>query len=138
MILKQEIPIHGWRNSSIETKFISHKLFLEIGEEIQSLLDSDEIILAAPIRIEILSRCSRNNFKQLRQLLSALPVFYPISATWERIESWIEEAIFSGETFGVGDLLIASIAVDQNCAIWSLDADFRRMEKFGWLKLYRT
>ncbi|MCI0442542.1 PIN domain-containing protein [bacterium] len=108
----------------------------KIGEEIQSLLDSDEIILAAPVRIEILSGCSKNNFKQLRQLLSALPVFYPKSTTWERIESWIEDAIFSGEKFGMGDLLIASIAVDQNSAIWSLDTDFRRMEKIGWLKLH--
>lgn len=109
----------------------------KIGEEVQSLLDSDEIILAAPVRIEILSGCSKNNFKQLRQLLSALPVFYPSSTTWERIESWIEKAVSSGERFGVGDLLIASIAADQNSAIWSLDADFGRMEKFGWLDLHR-
>jgi predicted nucleic acid-binding protein len=107
-----------------------------IGNEIQSLLDSDDVILAGPVRIEILSGASKNDFKKLRQLLSALPVFYPILKTWQRIDSWIEEAISSGERFGVGDLLIASIAVDQNSAIWSLDADFLRMEKLGWLKLH--
>jgi len=109
-----------------------------IGTEVQSLLDSDEIILAAPVRIEILSGCGKNNFKKLRLLLSALPVFYPISTTWERIENWVEQAVSSGERFGIGDLLIASIAVDQDAVIWSLDADFGRMAKFGWLKIHRN
>jgi predicted nucleic acid-binding protein len=108
----------------------------KLGNEIQSLLDSDDIILAAPVRIEILSGSSKNTFRQLQRLLSALPVFYPVSTTWQRIELWIKQAISAGERFGFGDLLIASIAVDQKSVVWSLDADFTRMEKLGWLNLH--
>lgn len=108
----------------------------DLGRELQRLLDLDEVILAAPVRIEILSGCSRATLGKLRRLLSALPVFRPDAATWERMDQWVEKAALSGDRFGVGDLLIASIAVDQGCLLWTLDSDFRRMEKMGWLKLY--
>ncbi len=102
----------------------------------QQFLDSDQLILAAPVRIELLSGCSRATLVKLRQLLSALPLFYPVTSTWQRIDLWIGHAISAGEKFGMGDLLIASIAADHEFLIWSLDSDFKRMESLGWLKLF--
>jgi predicted nucleic acid-binding protein len=108
-----------------------------VGYELQHLLDSDEVILAAPIRIEILSGCSKKTLSRLRKLLSALPLYYPSESTWKRIEGWIETAVTAGQKFGMGDLLIASIAVDQDSLLWSLDSDFERMETLDWLEMYR-
>jgi hypothetical protein len=107
-----------------------------LGARVQELLDLDELILAAPVRLEILSGCSPTNFSKIRRLLSALPVFYPHESTWLRLDEWIADAISAGQRFGVGDLVIASIAVDQKSLLWSLDTDFVRMKKLGWLQLY--
>jgi predicted nucleic acid-binding protein len=57
--------------------------------------------------------------------------------TWARMEQWIGQATDGGERFGVMDLLVASIATDQEAPLWSLDRDFRRMARLGFLELYR-
>jgi predicted nucleic acid-binding protein len=102
------------------------------------LLDADQVALAAPVGVEILSGASRPDRPRLRRALSALPVFYPSAATWERIDAWIDVAGDVGERFGVVDLLIGAIARDQNGALWSLDADFDRMARLGFLELHRA
>ncbi len=106
------------------------------GAHLVELLDQDCVALAAPVRIEILSGASRRDLPRLRRLLSALPIFYPAQTTWSRIEDWVERASAQGVRFGVGDLLIGAIAADQEGEIWSLDADFARLARFGFLRLH--
>ena len=106
-------------------------------EHLQELLDLDHVIVAAPVRIEILSGCSRIDLARLGRLLSALPIFYPSHNTWEIMERWIEQAISVGKRFGVGDLLIGAIAAERNAALWSLDQDFILMAHFRWIQLHR-
>ncbi len=103
-----------------------------------TLLDADEVALAAPVRVEILAGASRADRAQLRRTLSALPVFYPSEATWIRIESWLDAISAAGDWFGMGDLLIAGIAADRGDTVWSLDTDFSRMDKLKLIKLYRS
>lgn len=104
---------------------------------LESLLDEDRVALAAPVRIEILSGCSRKDLIRMGGLLSALEVFYPTPSTWELMETWVEKAVSVGQRFGVGDLLIGSIAAEKGVPVWSLDSDFVRMAGFGWLKLHK-
>lgn len=105
---------------------------------LESLLDEDEVGLAAPVRIEILSGCSRKDLKKVAALLAALQVFYPTPSTWELMETWVEKAVSVGQRFGVGDLLIGSVAAERGLPVWSLDSDFARMAGLGWLKLHST
>lgn len=105
-------------------------------ERVHQLLDRDEVVLAAPVRIEILSGASQNWQQALDQVLSALPIFYPSEETWERMEAWIPEGLSRGERFGAMDLLIAAIAAEQKVFIWSRDSDFRRMQRLGWVSLF--
>ena len=101
------------------------------------LLDADVVMLAAPVQIEILVGSSRSNFPKLRRVLSALPNYYPEQGAWETIDRWVQEAIDAGERFGFGDLLIGAIAVQQKATLWSLDSDFKRMHKLGWIDLHQ-
>jgi len=100
------------------------------------ILEADQVALSVMVWLELLSGASHNELTRLRRVLSALPRFYPADKTWTRLESWVERAVKSGQRFSAMDLLIGSIAVDQNAKIWSLDSDFKRMEKLGFIELF--
>ncbi len=106
------------------------------GRRLDELLDRDEVALPIPVRVEILSGVSRAQEPQLRRALSGLPVLSPTDATWDRIDGWVGQATGSGHRFGVGDLLIAAIAADHGMPLWSLDNDFQRMRRLGFVEGY--
>jgi predicted nucleic acid-binding protein len=105
---------------------------------LSALLDRDEVALAAPVRVEILAGASRRDLPRLRRTLSALPVFFPDASAWDRIDVWIDRAVAAGQRFGFADLLIASVAAVRQRLLWSLDADFERMARLGFVETYRS
>lgn len=106
------------------------------AESLHALLDADAVALAAPVRVEILSGVSNRDRPRLRRSLSALPVFFPSQASWERIDGWLDRAGAAGQRFGFTDLLIGAIADESKGSIYSLDADFKRMERLGFVSCY--
>ena len=106
-----------------------------VAERLNALLDRDDVVLPIPVRIEILSGAKRSERPRLGRLLAALPVLVPTNASWKRIEGWVTAGVAAGHRFGFGDLLIAALAVDHGCPLWSLDRDFRRMASLGMVTL---
>ena len=104
---------------------------------LQQLLDADEVALAVPVRLEILGGASAADRRRLRRALSALPMLYPTDDTWRRLDGWVEQAA-AGQRFGFGDLLIAALAVENGSLVWSLDADFARMETIDLVRCYAS
>jgi predicted nucleic acid-binding protein len=101
-----------------------------------SLLDADEVALPVMVKIELLAGAARRDLPALRRALSALPVVYPEEQTWRLIDSWIDRAMRAGQRFAPGDLLIGALAQGIGALIWSLDADFARMDGIGMIRLY--
>ena len=101
-----------------------------------SLLDADDVLLAVPVRVELLSGASKKERPALRRALSALPLVYPTDDTWHLMDSWIDAAAAAGHRFGLGDLLIGAMANEAGALVWSLDADFARMKRCGLIETY--
>jgi len=101
------------------------------------LLDQDLVILPIPVKVELLSGSSKQTRPRLSKLLSALPVLEPDAATWRLVLKWTEESSAKSHRFGFGDLLIGAIAEQAGARLWSLDSDFVRMERLGFLKTYQ-
>jgi len=107
------------------------------ARRLRELLDDDQVVLPVPVKLELLSGVSRTDRLRLRQMLSSLPLLVPGDETWLRIDSWVDRAGDAGERFGIGDLLIAAIAAGRDASIWSLDDDFARMARLGFIRLER-
>jgi predicted nucleic acid-binding protein len=101
-----------------------------------SILQADEVLLPVPVRSELLGGARACDREPLRRALCGLPVAYPGDETWALIDRWVQHAADQGERFGVGDLLIAAIAREAGALVWSLDADFQRMERLAFVALY--
>ena len=106
------------------------------GQTFEGLLDADEVLLAAPVRTELLGGIRFGNRQALRRILTALPVAYPTTDTWQQMDQWAIQGGERGQRFGVGDLLIGAIARESGALVWSLDKDFDRMARLGFVDLY--
>lgn len=92
------------------------------------LIDADEVALALPVRLELEAGVARTDRAALLRGLSALPLLRPSDETWAAIERWVPGAADRGQRFGLSDWLIAALAAEIDAPIWSLDADFGRLE----------
>lgn len=108
----------------------------ERARTFHQLVDADEVAVALPVRVELLSGVARKHRKEFVRALSALPVLRPTDDTWRLLESWIERAADKGYRFSLPDLLIAALARELEALVWSLDDDFEDMEKLGLVRLY--
>lgn len=106
-----------------------------VVEKLSVLLDRDEVALPVPVKIEILSGARKAEVQQLERVLSALPVLYPTEELWKLLAKWVTAGTATGQRFGVGDLLVAALAVEHNCTLWSLDRDFVRMANLRMVSL---
>jgi len=100
------------------------------------LVEADEVVVPAPVRIEILAGAPNRELEELVDGFSGMQGLVPGQATWEKVEAWVGEAVAAGERFGVVDLLIAAVAAEHGAKVWTLDADFERMQKLGFVELY--
>lgn len=108
----------------------------ELASSLDGLIDADEVCLALPVRLELLSGLGARDRGVLRRGLAALPVAIPTEGTWTTVERWIESGGDAGQRFAIIDLLIAALAHELTALVWSLDRDFERMAALGFVQSY--
>ena len=112
-------------------------LFQKNSNHLQDLLLGDLVRITGVVKLEILNGAGKKNFLNLSELLSVIPCDYPTEQTFQSIENNIKNAILSGYSFGITDMIIAQVAKEKNAPLWSLDSDFKNMEKLGFVELYK-
>lgn len=105
-------------------------------ETLQRLIDADEVAVALPVRFELTSGLGRKERGPFLRALSGLPLLVPTEETWQLVESWIGPGVDKGHCFSVPDLLIAGLTHEIGGLVWSLDEDFARLEKLGYVRRY--
>ncbi len=103
---------------------------------LESLLDTDEVALALPVRVELMAGSPRRSRGPLADALRGLPVLRPTDETWALIESWVPVASDAGHRFALADLMIGALTAEIQGLVWSLDADFERLATLGLVSLY--
>jgi len=107
-----------------------------LARTLAELIEADEVSLALPVRLELQTGIARSERKAFKRQFAALPQLYPTEDTWAPLPQWIEKAADVGDHFTIVDLLIGSMTAEIGGLVWSLDRDFERMEKLGFVSLY--
>jgi predicted nucleic acid-binding protein len=107
-----------------------------IADALRSLVEADEVVLAFPVRLELLACTARQDRTAFARVYGVLPQLHPTVETWAALPGWIERSVDAGERFALPDLLIAAMASEIGALVWSLDKDFDRMARLGFVSLY--
>ncbi len=107
-----------------------------VADVLRSLVEADEAAIALPVRLELLAGIPSHERREFVRMFGALPHLHPSEDDWLRLPRWIERAAEAGERFGIPDLLIASATTEIGGLVWSLDKDFERMERLGFVQRY--
>lgn len=98
------------------------------------LVDADEIALVGVILAELLQGCRTESERNaLSDGLTALPYYEVTRSTWSRAGDLSAQLLRRGVTLPLSDLVIAALALERACRVYSLDTHFN---KIPGLRLY--
>ncbi len=103
---------------------------------LNGLLDADEVVLALPVRLELVAGVARRDRPAFLRALAGLPLVRPSDRTWHLIEQWVPAAADKGHRFGLADWLIAALTSEINGLVWSLDDNFAKLERLKFVQRY--
>jgi predicted nucleic acid-binding protein len=94
---------------------------------LRDLLDSGEVSTCGPVAAELLAGAEGEVAERISATLASLPWADLSPAAWRdagRAARWLRK---SGQTVPLTDLAIAAASAHAGHALWSFDADFRRL-----------
>lgn len=106
------------------------------GLRLKLMLEDALVAMPAPVRLELQAGLPSGEAARFAGLSDALTTLVPALETWLRAERLLLEAGRRGQRFGPIDILVAAIANEHALRVWSLDADFARMARLGFVELH--
>jgi predicted nucleic acid-binding protein len=92
------------------------------------LIDADEVALVGVVLAELLQGCrSREEREELAEGLLALPYLEVNQTTWLKAGDLSWALLRKGVTLPLSDLVIAALAIEHHCRVYSLDLHFRKI-----------
>jgi len=95
---------------------------------IEDLIDRGEAAIVGVVLAELLQGCrSPGERAELKEALLALPYLGVSQATWIAAGEISGGLLRKGITLPLTDLIIAAVAIEHRCSVYSLDAHFQRI-----------
>jgi predicted nucleic acid-binding protein len=92
------------------------------------LIDADDVMLVGVVLAELLQGCRTPSERvTLSDALSALPYREVTTSTWMHTGDLSAQLLRKGITLPLSDLLIAALAIEHGCRVYSLDTHFTRI-----------
>lgn len=92
------------------------------------LIDADEVALVGVVLAELLQGCRTPSERDaLSDALLALPYYEVTQSTWLQTGDLSAALLRKGVTLPLSDLIIAALAIEQDCRIYSLDTHFKKI-----------
>jgi len=92
------------------------------------LIDADEVALVGVVLAELLQGCrSRKEREEVEEGLLALPYLEMTRETWIMAGEISSPLLRKGVTLPMSDLVVAAIALEHRCRVYSLDAHFEKI-----------
>jgi predicted nucleic acid-binding protein len=96
------------------------------------LLDEDRVILVGVVLSELIQGTKSNQDRQeLQETLIALPYLEMTPHSWLLTGEMGARLRGKGITVGIPDLIVAALAQEYHCQVYTLDSDFRRIPKLS-------
>jgi predicted nucleic acid-binding protein len=104
------------------------------GRELRDLIDRDEVATTDIVVAEVLQGAPTDQkFRELARRLEGAHFFHASRGTWSAAARLSFELRRQGQATGLSDLLVASVALENDLPIYAIDTDFQRVPQ---LKLY--
>jgi hypothetical protein len=121
-------------DSSVWIEFL-HRPQSPEKQAVDGLIDRDRVALVGVVLAELLQGCrTRGEAETIVSNLAGLPFLETSLRTWRRTGQLGSSLLRQGITIPLSDLIIAALALEHNCAVFTLDTHFRQIPG---VKLYR-
>lgn len=92
------------------------------------LIDADEIAMVGVVLAELLQGCrTQSERDSLSDALLALPYYEVTQSIWLQTGDLSAALLRRGVTLPLSDLIIAALAIERDCRVYSLDAHFKKI-----------
>jgi predicted nucleic acid-binding protein len=92
------------------------------------LIDADEVVLVGVVLAELLQGCRASSEREtLSEALLALPYYEVTQSTWSQTGDLSAQLLRRGVTLPLSDLIIAALAIEHHCQVYSLDTHFKKI-----------
>jgi predicted nucleic acid-binding protein len=92
------------------------------------LIDTDEVSLVGVVLAELLQGCRTQAERDaLSDALLALPYYEVTQSTWMQAGELSANLLRRGVTLPLSDLLIAALAIERDCRVYSSDHYFKKI-----------
>jgi len=99
-----------------------------IGHELARLLEAGEAAVVGVVLAEVLQGArDRRQFADLLARLVAQPFLEESKATWVKVAELAFQLRSQGRPAPVADVLIAALAIENGCGVYTLDQHFQRI-----------
>ena len=97
-------------------------------QALDALIDADEVALVGVVLAELLQGCRAAKERDaVKDAMLALPYLEMTRELWIRVGELSSALLRRGVTLPIPDLVVAGIAIEHHCRVYSLDTHFQKI-----------